>query len=113
MPPTLYVHRGFPIRAALLMFQDTAATVPADLTGCTFEAVIGRPDGPALVELTVTATDAANGELLIEAADASTLPLTGTLYGWTLTVTDSEGHPEVITMGPVHVSTAPGTQSPP
>jgi len=110
MPPTLYVYRGFPIRATILMFQDLAAKVPADLTGCTYAAVIGLEGGPALIPLTVTATDAAKGELLIEADAEPTLQLTGSLYGWTLTVIDADGHPEVIPMGPVHVSTAPGTE---
>jgi hypothetical protein len=110
MRPTLDVIRGYPLRALVSLFQDAAATVPVDLTGCICTGAIGRAlEGGALVTLTVTLTDAANGEMLVEADAESTELLTGSAYHWDLCIADSEGFPQALPMGGVAVA---GVQTP-
>ena len=106
MPATLDVHRGYPLRAQVTLYQDAAGTVPVDLTGCVCSGAIGRPlDGGALVTLAATITDAAAGELMVEADAEATALLTGTAYSWDLCIVGDDGVPQALPMGGVAVLT--------
>lgn len=104
---TLDVFRGYPIRELITLYQDTAMTVPVDLTGCTVAGGIGRPGEAPDVTLTCEITDVENGEILVTAEGDDTTSLTGSLYPWGVIVTDSLGHPTPIPLGDAAVCPAP------
>ncbi len=103
---TLNLFRGRAETWRAQLFQDAAATEEVDLTGCTPLAGISTPDGKIDLTCAVVvegAIDATDGwvEISITAEDSALL--TGTLYSWTLGITDSLGDWNPCLKGPVMV----------
>lgn len=101
---TLFRGRAETWRAQL--FQDAAATLPVDLSGCTPSAGISTPDGKIELACAVVvegAIDATDGWVEIAITAPQSADLTGTLYSWTLGITDSQGDWNPCLKGPVNV----------
>lgn len=103
---TLTLFRGRASTWRAQLFQDTAATLPVDLTGCTPVAGISTPAGKIDLACTVvveSAIDATDGWVEISITDEQAADLTGTLYSWTLGIEDSLGDWNPCLQGPVIV----------
>lgn len=90
----LVVHQGARFERALKFWQDHAKTTPTNLTGRTLKAQARAEwDKQLLIELTVTVTNASQGEaLLVVAASATKQKIPGK-YLWDLLITPTGGEP--------------------
>lgn len=103
---TLNLFRGRAVTWRSQLFQDAAATLPVDLTGCTPAAGISTPAGKIELACAVVvegAIDATDGWVEISITAEQAADLTGTLYSWTLGVEDSLGDWNPCLKGPVNV----------
>lgn len=103
---TLTLFRGRAETWRAQLFQDAAATLPVDLTGCTPEAGISTPAGKLELACTVVeegAIDATDGWVEISITAGQSADLTGTLYSWTMGITDSQDDWNPCLQGPVNV----------
>lgn len=92
------------------LFQDKAATLPVDLTGCTPAAGISTPAGNVPLDCDVVeegAIDATDGYVDVTVTAEQAADLTGSFYSWSLGITDSLGDWNPCLQGPVLVNPDP------
>lgn len=106
MFPGIYdlgLYRGDTTRLKFNLWQDTAKTIPTDLTGATATAQIrDRPDSPTVtVTLTCTVTLPNTIDVVVPASSDTTIHYRGT---WDLQLTYPSGDVQTVVTGAVTAS---------
>lgn len=105
---TINLFRGRAETIRCQLFQDATATLPVILTGCTPAAGIATPGGNIELACAVVVEDgidATDGYVDVTITAEQSALLTGTLYRWTMGITDSLDEWNPCLQGPVQVMT--------